>query len=63
MGNSLISERGKKKWVDALLLGFILLFLLAMMLRNVNEPLLDRHSWRQVDTASFARGLASVRRP
>ncbi len=58
MQNSRLSKSGGKKWVDALLLSLILLFLLAMMLRNVNEPLLDRHSWRQVDTASFARGLA-----
>jgi asparagine N-glycosylation enzyme membrane subunit Stt3 len=29
-----------------------------MMARNAGQPLLDRHSWRQVDTASFARGLA-----
>lgn len=47
---------GGGKW--AILLSSVLLFLLAMMLRNLNQPLLDRHSWRQVDTASFARGLA-----
>ena len=29
-----------------------------MMLPSVSAPLLERHSWRQVDTASFARGLA-----
>ena len=58
MENSDLSESGRKKRVDALLLGLILLFLLAMMLRNVDAPLLDRHAWRQVDTASFARGLA-----
>jgi hypothetical protein len=44
--------------IQAFLLGLILLFLLAMMARNAGQPLLDRHSWRQVDTASFARGLA-----
>jgi len=43
---------------DPLLLGAILLLLLALLLRHLQEPLLDRHSWRQVDTASFARGLA-----
>lgn len=35
-----------------------LAFLLAMLLRDVEQPLLDRHAWRQTDTASFARGLA-----
>ncbi len=35
-----------------------LLFLLLMLLRNVGDPLLDRHAWRQADTAGFARGLA-----
>ena len=44
---------------DYILLTVVLALLLAMMLRNVNAPLLDRHSWRQTDTASFARGLAS----
>ena len=43
---------------DSILFGSVLLFLLVMLLRNVGQPLLDRHSWRQVDTASFARGLA-----
>lgn len=47
-----------KKRGDGVLLGLILLLLLALLLRHVQEPLLDRHSWRQVDTASFARGLA-----
>ena len=47
-----------KRTVEYLFLGLLLSFLLFMMLRNVTEPLLDRHSWRQVDTASFARGLA-----
>ena len=43
---------------DALLLGLILLFLLALLVRDIDRPLLDRHAWRQTDTASFARGLA-----
>lgn len=50
------------KWVyrhkSTLVICLVLLFVLAMMLRHVNQPLLDRHSWRQVDTASFAKGLA-----
>ena len=29
-----------------------------MLLRHVSAPLLDQHSWRQTDTASFAQGLA-----
>lgn len=45
-------------WRGALPLGLILAFLLVMLLRDLQQPLLDRHSWRQVDTASFARGLA-----
>jgi len=52
-----IQPRAFAKRAQIIPLGFILLFLLAMMLRNLNQPLLDRHSWRQVDTASFARGL------
>ena len=44
--------------LEQILLVLILAFLGAMMLRNVDAPLLDRHSWRQTDTASFARGLA-----
>jgi hypothetical protein len=52
------SRRWAGPWRDGLLLGLSLAFLLAMLLRHVNQPLLERHSWRQVDTASFARGLA-----
>lgn len=51
------SER-LNRWGHAGLLALALLLLLGMLLRNVGQPLLDRHSWRQVDTASFARGLA-----
>jgi len=50
--------RAPAEHIRITLLGLILLFLLSMMLRNLNQPLLDRHSWRQADTAGFARGLA-----
>lgn len=47
-----------KERTDSVLLSLVLLFILGMLLRNLGQPLLDRHSWRQVDTASFARQLA-----
>ena len=39
-------------------MGCVGLFLLLMLSQRAGDPLLDRHAWRQVDTASFARGLA-----
>ena len=56
--SSTTSATIRPRLIDALLLGLGLLLLLAMLLRYVDAPLLDRHSWRQVDTASFARGMA-----
>ena len=47
-----------KERTYSVLLSSVLLFLLGMLLRNLGQPLLDRHSWRQADTASFARQLA-----
>jgi hypothetical protein len=44
---------------EALLLALILLLMAALMMRQLNQSLLGHHSWRQADTASFARGLAS----
>jgi hypothetical protein len=46
------------KHLDWVVMAVIMLFLAVMLLRNVNAPLLDQHSWRQTDTASFAEGLA-----
>jgi len=45
----------RRDWV---MMPLVMLFLAVMLLRKVDAPLLDQHSWRQTDTASFAKGLA-----
>ena len=47
-----------KKHLDWIVMAAIMVFLAVMLLRNIGAPLLDQHSWRQTDTASFAQGLA-----
>lgn len=53
--------------VFPVLLALAFALLLAMLLRNADAPLLDRHATRQIDTAWVAKGLArgefSVFRP
>jgi len=38
--------------------GLVLVALVVMMAPTLGAPLIERHAWRQCDTASFARGLA-----
>ncbi|MCD6520326.1 MAG: glycosyltransferase family 39 protein [Anaerolineae bacterium] len=47
--------------LSSLFPALVFAFLAGMLLQHVNAPLLERHSWRQADTASFARGLAEGR--
>ncbi|MFH1085593.1 MAG: glycosyltransferase family 39 protein [Chloroflexota bacterium] len=56
---SAISPERLKRAAFPILLALAFLLLLGMLLRNVDQPLLDRHGTRQVDTAWVAKGLAT----
>jgi len=49
----------KKSWFIYLCLGLIMVLALVLRLYKINSPVADHHSWRQTDSASVIRNLAT----
>lgn len=57
--NILIDRVGKIKYLEYIILSFILILGFSLRLYKINSPVADWHSWRQADTASVTKTFVS----